>query len=124
MVTFPTNETIFLISSYLNYYFSISDNGKIGRVAEYKLYGWAFEPTMVLFSIFRSKERTSFRWMKGTYLKANFRLWLESGWRHVLVGAELGKVLLTVQAQGTNWAYLQAQGPNWAYLQAQGPNGA
>ena len=46
--------------------------------------------------IFRSKERTSFRWMKGTYLKANFRLWLESGWRHALVGAELGKVLLTV----------------------------
>ena len=29
-------------------------------------------------------------------MKANFRLWFESGWRHALVGAEMGKVLLTV----------------------------
>ena len=47
-------------------------------------------------SIFRSMERTNFRCEKGTYLKAKFRLWFESGWRHALVGAELGQVLLTV----------------------------
>ena len=41
-------------------------------------------------------ERTNFRWVKGTYLKAKFRLWFESGRRHALVGAELGQVLLTV----------------------------
>ena len=28
--------------------------------------------------IFRSKERKNFRWMKGTHLKANFRLWFEA----------------------------------------------
>ena len=47
-------------------------------------------------SIFLSMERTNFRCEKGTYLKAKFRLWFESGWRHALVGAELGQVLLTV----------------------------
>ena len=48
-------------------------------------------------SIFRSMKRTNFRCEKGTYLKAKFRLWFELGWRHVLVGAELGQVLLTVK---------------------------
>ena len=50
----------------------------------------------IIRSIFRSMERTNFRCEKGTYLKAKFRLWFESGWRHALVGAELGQVLLTV----------------------------
>ena len=49
-------------------------------------------------SIFCSMERTNFRCEKGTFLKAKFRLWFESGWRHALVGAELGQVLLTVSA--------------------------
>ena len=49
-------------------------------------------------SIFRSMERTNFRCEKGTYLKAKFRLWFESGWWHALVGAELGQVLLTVRS--------------------------
>ena len=48
--------------------------------------------------IFHSEQRTkgNLRWETVANLKAIFRLWLESGWRHALVGAELGKFLLTV----------------------------
>ena len=44
------------------------------------------------------KERTkaNIRWVKSTKGKGIFRLWTESGWRHALVGAEMGKVFLTV----------------------------
>ena len=82
----------------------------VARAADLKLYectveactvSWVFNFPLGLF--FRSKERTNFRWMKGTYLKANFRLWFESGWLHVLVGAELGQVLLTVHFLRGSW---------------------
>ena len=44
------------------------------------------------------KERTkaNIRWVKSTKGKGIFRLWTESGWRYTLVGAEMGKVFLTV----------------------------
>ena len=113
MVTFSTNKTFFYWIMFI-FLQDISNSGKVGRGAERKLYDRAFEPAWVLVNfpmrlIFRSKERTSFRWMKGTYLKANFRLWLESGWRHALVGAELGKVLLTV-CQKLHFLFLMQYG--------------
>ena len=44
------------------------------------------------------KERTkaNIRWVKSTKGKGILRLWTESGWGHTLVGAEMGKVFLTV----------------------------
>ena len=53
------------------------------------------------------KERTkaNIRWVKSTKGKGIFRLWTESGWRHALVGAEMGKVFLTV--------YLEINFPYW-----------
>ena len=59
---------------------------------------WSDPAQLTCFSIFHSglRAKGNLLWVKRTKAKGIFRLWVESGWWHAFVGAELGKVLLTV----------------------------
>ena len=90
---------------------SINQNDEVGRGVESDMEGCEID-TSTIHYIFNfpllvkdkrkfplcEKERTkaNIRWVKSTKGKGIFRLWTESGWRHALVGAEMGKVFLTV----------------------------
>ena len=94
-----------------NLYFAINRNGEVGRGVESDTEGCEINnsKTHYIFNFLLlvkdkrkftlgEKERTkaNIRWVKSTKGKGILRLWTESGWRHTLVGAEMGKVFLTV----------------------------
>ena len=71
MVTFPTNETIFCIASYLNYSLSTSGSGKVGRVAEYKWYDRVLNPPQCYFQF---SAQTYFPLDEGDIFESKFPL--------------------------------------------------
>ena len=109
--TFPFLQKLFFIVYCLNLILTINWNGEVGRGVDSETEGCeiGISTRHKVFSFpllvkdkrkfpLCEKERTkaNIRWVKSTKGKGIFRLWTESGWRHALVGAEMGKVFLTV----------------------------